>query len=77
VRPVINPPQPERVHVAVHLSRRERAVPEQLLDHAQVGAALEQVGGEGAAQTVRVADEAAQRAGVEASAAHGEEEGIC
>ena len=49
---------------------------EQLLDHPEVGAALEQVGGEGVAQAVRVTDEAAQGARVEAPATRREEEGV-
>jgi len=40
-------------------------VAKQFLDHPQVGAALEQVSGEGVPQAVRVADEPAQAAGVE------------
>jgi hypothetical protein len=55
VRPVINPPEPARVNVAVDLGSRERAVSEQLLDHSEVGAAFEQVGGEGVAQAMGVA----------------------
>src|SRR4051794_18876834 len=43
VGPVVDAPQPAAVHVAVDLRRRERAVPEQLLDRPQVGAALEHV----------------------------------
>ena len=62
--------------MAVDLRGRERAVSEQLLDDAQVGAALEQVGGEGVAEAVRVTDEAAQCARVEAAAAGGEEESV-
>ena len=61
---------------AVHLGGRERAVPEQLLDHAQVGAALEQVGGEGVTEPVGVGDEPAERARVETAAARGEEERV-
>ena len=39
--------------VRVHLRRRHRRVPEQLLDHPDVGPALEQVGGEGVTEQVR------------------------
>ena len=49
---------------------------EQLLDRAQVGAALEQVRRERVAQPVRVGDEAAQRRGVEPAAARREEERV-
>ena len=42
---------------------------EQLLDRAQIGAALEQVRREGMAQAVRVRQQAAQRARVETPAA--------
>ena len=76
MRTVVDAPQPAAVDVAVDLRRRERAVAEQLLDHAQVGAALEQVGGEGVAQAVRVRAHAAERAGVEPAAAGGEEERV-
>ena len=51
-------------------------MPEQLLDRAQVGAALEQVRGEGVPQPVRVGEEAAQRARVQPPAARGEEERV-
>ena len=49
---------------------------EELLDRAQVGAALEQVRRERMAQPVRVAKEAANRARVEPLATHREEEGF-
>ena len=65
-----------RVHVAVDLRRRERAVAEQLLDHAQVGAALEQVRGEGVPEAVRVREQAAERARVEPPAARREEQRV-
>src|SRR5262245_48186623 len=41
VAPVVDAAQAARVDMAVHLRRRERAVAQQLLDRAQVGAALE------------------------------------
>ena len=47
-----------RVHVAVHLRRRRR-MPEQLLDRAQVGAALEQMRRERVTQAMRVGGAAA------------------
>ena len=45
--------QPLRLDPRVHLGGRHAGVPQQLLDRAQVGAALEQMGGEGVAQRVR------------------------
>src|ERR671930_1943492 len=76
VRPVVDAAETGRVHVAVHLGRRERAVPEQLLDRPQVGAALEEVGRERVPQAVRVREEPAQRARVEPASAGGEEERV-
>src|SRR5688572_2875319 len=73
MRSVIDPAQPPRVDVAVHLRGRERAVAEQLLDDAEIGSALEQVRGEGVSQPMWVRQESAQRARVE-SAASGREE---
>jgi len=51
-------------------------VAEELLDHAQVGAALEQMRREGVAEPVRVRDEPAQRARVESLPSHREEDGV-
>src|SRR2546421_920548 len=45
--------QPPRLYPSVCLSRADARVPEQLLDHAQVRPALEQVRGERVAQRVR------------------------
>ena len=56
--------QPIDVDVGVALGGRERGVPEQLLDRPQVGALLEQVGGEGVPQRVRV-NAAGTRRGVD------------
>ena len=64
VRSVIHLAEPSSVHVAVRLRGRQRAVAEQLLDHAQVCAALEQVRGERVAQPVRVGEEPPDRARV-------------
>src|SRR6478736_2985807 len=64
MRAIVDAAQPVGVHVAVDLSCRERAVAEELLDHAQVGAALEQVCREGVAKAVRVRDEPPQSARV-------------
>src|SRR5512146_3563834 len=76
MRFVVDAAQMTRVDVAVHLRRRERAVSEQLLDRAEIRTAVEQVRGERVAQPVRVGDDAAQRARVEASAASRQEEGV-
>src|SRR6185503_2225395 len=76
VRPVVDAPQAAAVDVAVDLRGRERAVPEQLLDHPEVGTPLEQVGGEGMPEAVRVGRQAAEGAGVEAAAAGGEEDRV-
>ena len=73
---VVDAPQPPRIDVAVDLGRRERRVPEQLLDRAQVGAALEQVGRVGVAQPVGVAHQAAQGGGVERAPADREEQRV-
>jgi hypothetical protein len=76
MRAVIDAPEAAPVHVAVDLRRREGAVPEQLLDRAQVGAALEQVGREGMPEPVRVRDQAPERARVEPTAAGREEDRV-
>src|SRR5438132_13157279 len=76
VRAVIDPAEPLAVDWAVDLRRREGAVPEQLLDRPQVGAAFEEVRGERVPEPVRMPHEAAQRARVETPPAHGEEERI-
>ena len=76
MREVIDLPETFRIHMAVDLRGRERRVPEQLLDRPQIGAALEQVRRERVAQAVRVREEPPERAGVEPTAAHGDEERI-
>ena len=76
MRPVVDAAKVPAVDVAVDLRRRERAVPEQLLDHAQVGAALEQVRGERMAEAVRMGHEPSERARVQAAAAGGDEERV-
>src|SRR5688500_6186962 len=73
---VIDLPQALGVDVAIDLRGRERGVAEELLDRAQVGAALEQVRGEGVPQPVGVGEHPANRARVEPPAADGEEEGV-
>src|SRR5206468_2690410 len=76
VRAVIDLAEPARVDVAVHLRRRERGVTEQLLDRAEIGAALEQVGCERMPEPVRMTEDPAHRARVEPSAPHREKEGL-
>src|SRR5262249_28411036 len=76
VRSVIHLPQAPPVHVAVRLRRRQRAVAEQLLDHAQGGAALEQMGRERVPQPVRMREEPADRARVQAPAARRDEQRV-
>ena len=53
VRTVIARPQPLDAHMRVDLGRCERSVTEQLLNAAEVGTALEQVGGRAVPQAVR------------------------
>src|SRR5262245_7917818 len=76
VRPVVDTAQPAPVDMAVQLRRRERAVPEQLLDRAQVGAALEQMGRERVPQPVRVRKDATESRRVEAFAPGRDEDGV-
>src|SRR5512132_1076447 len=73
---VIDAAQTPSVDVAVDLRCRERAVAEPRLDRRQVGAALEQVRGEGVAEPVGVGEKPSDRARVEPAAPRGEEEGI-
>src|SRR5579885_152022 len=65
-----------RVDVAIHLRRRQRRVAEQLLDRAQVGAALEQMRRERVPQAVGTAHEPSQRRRVETAAVRGQEQGV-
>src|SRR5436190_20137340 len=76
MRPVLDAPEAPPVDVAVDLRRRQRAMPEQLLDHAKVGAALEQMGRERVAEAVWVRNESPQRARVEPPTAGGDEERV-
>src|SRR5919198_2263919 len=76
VRAVIDPAQPLAVDVGVDLGRRERAVAEELLDGAEVGAALDEVCGEGVAQPMRVRRDPPQRARVEPRSSHRDEERV-
>jgi hypothetical protein len=64
------------VDVAVSLGRGQRAVAEKLLDHAQVGAPLEQVRRERVPEPVRVGEEAPERARVEPPASRREEQRV-
>jgi hypothetical protein len=73
---VIDLAQAAAVDVAVHLGCREGAVPKQLLDDAQVGAALEQMGRERMPEAMRVGEKSPERARVQPSAARGEKQGI-
>src|SRR4029450_3323252 len=76
MRAVVDAAQAAGVDVAVDLCRRERAVAEQLLDHAEVGAALEQMGGERVAEPMRVRDQASERARVESAPPRREEKRV-
>src|SRR5438270_1034799 len=76
MRAVVGAAKVARVDVAVGLRRREGAVAEELLDRPEVGAAVEQVCCERVTEAVRVRGDAAQRGGVEAAPARGEEEGV-
>ena len=76
MRLVVHLAETPRVDVAVHLRRRQRAVPEQLLDRPQVGPALEQVGREGVPQAMRVGDQPAEGARVEPAPARGEKDRV-
>ena len=82
----VNLPQELVVDVGINLSGGNIGVPEQFLDHPQVGSVLEEVGGEGVAQEVRVdvlfdpglvgafLHNFPDPIGTEWSAAHGEED---
>ena len=76
MRAVVDAAEAARVHVAVDLRRRERRVPEQLLDDAEVGAAFEEVRRERVPEAVGVAEEAAHGARVEPATARGEEDRV-
>ena len=54
MRRVVHLSQPLLADVSVQLGRREVAVAEQLLHDAKIGPAVEQMGGEGVTQRVRV-----------------------
>ena len=76
MRAVVHPSQAAGVDVAVDLRRRQRAVAEQLLDGAEVGAALQEMRRECVAEAMRMRGETAQRARVQPPAANGEEERV-
>ncbi len=48
--PIVDFHHPSEIDMGVALGRRERDVPEQLLDRSQIGAVLEQVGREAVPQ---------------------------
>src|SRR5207247_10716407 len=64
------------VDMTVDLGRRERAVPEQLLDRPQIGAAFEQMRREGMSHAMRVCEHTPQGRGVQATPARGDEERV-
>ena len=74
MRVVVDAAEAARVDVAVDLGRRERGVPQELLDRAEVGAALEEMGRVCVAEPVRMGDEAAQHARVQPAPAGREEQ---
>src|SRR6185312_5121162 len=76
MRLVVDLAQAAGVDVAVHLGRRERAMAEQLLDRAEIGAALEQVRRERVTEAVRVRQQAPKRARVQPASSRGEKERI-
>ena len=65
MRTVVHAAEAAAVHVAVQLRRRQGAVAQQILNRAQVGAAFEQMRGEGVPQPMRMSEHAAQRRRVE------------
>ena len=68
MRVVVDPAEAAGVDVAVDLRRRERRVAEQLLDRAQVGAALEEMCRVCVTQAVRMRDETSKHARLEPAA---------
>ena len=76
MRLVVDPTQAAPVYMAVQLRGREGAVAEEVLDRAQVGAALQQMRRERMAQAVRVGEDPPQRRGVEATAARREKQRV-
>ena len=69
MRTVVDAPQAARVDMAVDLRCRERRVPQQFLDHAQVGSTLEQMRRECVAQPMWVTEEPSHGARVEPTSA--------
>ena len=76
MRSVVDAAQASGVDVAVHLRRRQRAVSKEVLNRSQVGAALQQVRGEGVSESMGMGEDAPQRGRVEPAAAGGEEQRI-
>src|SRR5204863_1299009 len=73
---VVHAAQTFRVHVAVHLRGRQRAVAEQLLNRSQVSATLEQVSRERVTETVGMREDASHRGGVESPTARRDEQRV-
>ena len=67
--PTIDVPDPFSGEMRVQLGRGDTRMSEQLLDHAQVGAALEQMGRKGVAEGVRA--DASGEAGTLCRLSHG------
>src|SRR5919108_5459205 len=65
------------VDMAVDLGRGERRVAEELLDRPKVGAAFDEVRGEGVTKAVRVGHQPTEGGRVETSAGRREEEDVC
>jgi hypothetical protein len=53
MRLLVAPHQPGRVHIRIALRRRDRHMPEELLDSPQIGTGAQQMPGEAVAQGVR------------------------
>src|SRR5438067_8361602 len=62
VGPRVRPAEPPRLYPSVRLGRTDAGVAEQLLDRAQIGAALEQMGGVRVTEGVRRYSRALHRA---------------
>ena len=76
MRAVVDAAQPPSVDVRVDLCGRERAVAEELLDRAQIGAALEEMSRECVPQAMRMREHAANRRGIQAPTARREEQRV-
>ena len=76
MRSVVHAAEATAVDMRVDLRRRQRAVPEQFLDRTEVGAPLQQMGGEGMAHPVWMGQQPPQGARVETTPANGQEERV-